>query len=167
MGLVWSPCQCPPPPPAAVGGGGVRLRTGPGPPGGGRKADCTAGPRVHSPLKSGIAWACAVTEAVAVSKRPAKTAENPRTKLSQLIGDRRDPGLGAGVVLVLRRAGAADAADRLFADHDRNAAPQRDDVLEVALRLRHGIVQGTLGPVHGGAPEHARRIGFPARHLGL
>src|SRR5437762_6002548 len=55
--------------------------------------------------------------------------------LSQLIRHLGDAGLGAGLLLGLatRRAAQANGTDRVFADHDRNAAAERNNVRKTTL----------------------------------
>src|SRR5438128_927190 len=58
-----------------------------------------------------------------------------RTHLLQLILHLRNARLCAGFLLRLaaRRTAQADGADRIIADHDWNAAAERDDIRQTAL----------------------------------
>src|SRR5215467_14248525 len=85
--------------------------------------------------------------------------------LLQLIGHLGDAGIAAGLFLrsTIRGAAETDAADRLVADLDRNAAMQRNDLGERSLAGNIGL--GALAPIDGGATESARRIGLALGQL--
>src|SRR5207302_10800352 len=85
--------------------------------------------------------------------------------LLQLIRDLGHAGLAARLFLrpAIRRPAQADAADRLVADFDRNAALKRNDLGKRPLARNVGL--GTLGPFEGRPPESLRRIGLAAGEL--
>src|SRR5689334_6530811 len=86
--------------------------------------------------------------------------------LFQQIRDFGDAGLGAGVVHLLTRSGAADAAHDLAARLDRDAAAEREHIGHVALRRVGSLSRALLEFERRGA-EHASRVGFAAGHFDL
>src|SRR5262245_48514950 len=60
-------------------------------------------------------------------------------ELLQQVRHLRDAGFGACIVHFLARTRAADAADHIVADEDRNPSAQREDVGEFALRRVLGV----------------------------
>src|SRR5947208_13236002 len=86
--------------------------------------------------------------------------------LPQLILHLGDAGLGAGFLLGLatRRAAQADGTDRVFADHDRNAATERNDLRKTTLAGDVAFGRA-LRPFGGGSPERERSIGLAAGKL--
>src|SRR6266852_1673165 len=96
----------------------------------------------------------------------ASTTPADPSPLLQLIRHLGEPRARAGLVLVLTgRAAHADGADGLVADHDRQAAAERDDVGEHALAHKPAL-GGALRPLGRGAAEGARRVGLAAGELG-
>src|SRR5262245_59106443 len=93
---------------------------------------------------------------------------SPRaTPLLQLIRHFGDAGLAARLFLrpPIGCAAETDAADRLFADLDRNTTLQRNDLGKRSLTGNLGL--GALRPLDGGAPERARRIGLALGQLDI
>src|SRR5438445_1718814 len=80
--------------------------------------------------------------------------------LLQLVRHLGDAGLAAGLFLrpAVRGPAQADAADRIFADLDRNAALERNDLGKRPLAGDVGL--GALRPFDGRPPESPRRIGL-------
>src|SRR6266702_8370435 len=87
--------------------------------------------------------------------------------LLQLVRHFGDAGLAAGLFLLpaVRGPAQADAADRIFADFDRNAALERNDLGKRPLAGDVGL--GALRPFDGSPPESPRRIGLAAGELDI
>src|SRR5262249_34187124 len=83
--------------------------------------------------------------------------------LLQLILHLGDTGLCAGFLLRLttRRAAQADGADRLITDHDRNPAPERNDIGQTTL-TGDVTFRGSFRPFGRRPPERQGRIGLAA-----
>src|SRR5579871_3246466 len=94
--------------------------------------------------------------------RPDIRGTKAAADLLQLIRHLGDSGFTAGFFLwsSVRRATEADAADRLFADFDRNATLEWNDLRE--LSLAGSLSLGALHPLEGCPPESPGRVGFAA-----
>src|SRR5262249_58014532 len=93
----------------------------------------------------------------------AVTLESAAALLLELVFHLGNASLGAGLLfgLATRCAAQADRPNRIFADHDRNSAAERNDVGKAAL-TGYVALSGSLRPLGRGAPERQRGIGLAA-----